>query len=134
MHYSILLDVAGPGLLLVAAGGILGLCLATVIIITIEGIILWRLRWGSFKRALLAATLMNIASTILGFGLVSLTIQWGFLGLSINLALSILLEGMVLMLLKNKAIRENWIAALVANCTSYLLVILPLYLFFDLLK
>jgi hypothetical protein len=39
-----------------------------------------------------------------------------------------------LMLFKRGAAREIWLAALASNCASYLLVMLPAYLFFGLLK
>ena len=134
MHYSIPLDVGGPGLLFVAGGGLLALCLATVVITVLEGLVLWLLHWGSFKRALLAAFVMNLATTILGVGIIPFTISLGYWGLLIDLALSILAEGGILMLFKRDAARENWLAALAANTASYLLVILPLYLVFGLLK
>jgi hypothetical protein len=134
MHYSIPFDVGGPALLLVAGGGFLALCAAIVVISVLECLVLWLMHWGSFKRALLAAFVMNIATTILGVGIVPFTISLGYWGLLIDLLLSILAEGGILMLFKSGAARQNWLAALAANTASYVLIILPLYLLFGLLK
>lgn len=134
MNYSFPLDVAGPEFLFALAGiGIFVFCAVTVGVIFIESLVLWKLKWGTFKRALLAAFVMNLATTILGIGVVPFSSQLGYWGLLIDFALSILLEGLILMLFKRGATRENWIAALTANTASYLLVILPLFLFYGLL-
>ena len=119
-----------------AAAGVslLGLCFITLIVILLESLVLWRLGWGLFKRALLAAFVMNIATSVLGVAVVPFTLQLRFWGLLIDFALSVLVEGGVLMFFKRGAARENWIAALAANSLSYLLVMLPLYLFFGLFQ
>jgi len=134
MHYSKLADVAGPGLLFAAAGGILALCIASLVIIILEGLILWRLRWSSFARAMLASLVMNITTSILGIGVVAFTLPLGVWGLVIDYALSILAEGLVLMLFKRSAARENGLTAFWTNSASYALIILPLYLLLGLLK
>ena len=134
MHYSTLFDVGGPALLVVAGGGLLALIMAKAIITALESLVLWLLHWGTFKRALLAAFVMNLATTILGVGIVLFTVTLSYGGLLIDWALSILVEGGILMLFKSGAVRDNWLAALAANTASYLLVILPLYLLFGLLS
>jgi hypothetical protein len=134
VYYSTSFDIAGPGVVVAAVGGgLLVLCIATGFIIGLESLVLWRLRWGGFKRALLAGFMMNIATTILGIGVVPFTLSLGLAGLLIDFALSILVEGGILMLFKRGVVCENWVAALVSNIASYILVILPLYLFFGLL-
>jgi len=133
--YAIPFDVAGPGLALAVAGvGLVVMCVATVVIIALEGVILWALKWSAFKRALLVALVLNVATTILGFGIVPFTALLGGWGLLIDFILTVLFEGGILLLLKRGAARENWIAALATNAASYLLVILPLYLAFGLLN
>lgn len=134
MHYSTLFDIAGPGLLYAVAGSILLMLCGSGIIFVLEGLILWRLHWGSFKRAMLASFVMNLTTTILGIGIVLATLQFKIWGLLIDLGLSILCEGAVLMLFKRKAARENWKAALISNFVSYLLIILPLFNLGGLLK
>jgi len=127
-------DVAGPGLLAAAGASLLILCLVSLVIIIMESLVLWQLRWAGYKRSLMGAFVMNLATTILGAGVVWFTLQLGYWGLLIDLVLSVLVEGGVLMLFKRGSSRENLIAALTANAASYLLVILPLYLFYGLLK
>jgi len=52
-----------------------------------------------------------------------------YLGLLLDFLLSVLIEGGVLMLFKRGAPRANWVAALAANAASYLIIILPLFIF-----
>lgn len=133
MHYSTSFDIAGPGLLYAMAGGALLMLCGSGLILLVESLILWLLKWGSFKRSLLASFVINLSTSILGIGIVAFTIQWGVWGLLIDFGLSVLIEGAILMLLKRNAARENWVAALAANGASYLLVIFPLYAFVGLL-
>ena len=134
MHYSPAFDVAGPGLLVAAAGvSLLVLCIIILIVVGLESLVLWRLRWGPYKRALLAAFVMNLATSILGVAVVPFTLQLRFWGLLIDFAVSVLVEGGILMLFKRGAARENLVAALAANSASYVLIMLPLYLFYGLL-
>ncbi len=134
MYFQSSFDVAGPGLLFVAAGGILAMCAASAFIIVLEGIILWRLRWGTLLRSLLASFGMNFATSTIGLAVVPFTLPLGIPGLIIDLVLSILIEGLVLTLLKRGANRENWLGALIGNLASYLLVITPIYILIGLLK
>lgn len=121
-------DAAGP---LVAVGlGCILLIILTLIISTLESIVMFLLKWGRFGRSLWAALLMNITSTI--FGLVALAFSDVLIGDSNNLlaiafVLSVLIEGGVLMLMKRGAARQNWIMSLIANLASYIFIILPLF-------
>jgi hypothetical protein len=133
MHYSPFFDLALPGLIYAAAGGMLAIIFAAVIIVLIESIILWRLRWGSFARSMLAGFVMNFATSVLGLGLIAALLYLGYWGLLIDFAISVLVEGGILMLFKRGAARENWKATLIVNAASYLLVILPMYLLLGLL-
>ena len=124
-------DVAGPGLIFVVlGGGILTLIILTILIALIEGVALTLLRWDSFKRSYLVALLMNTISTIIGAILLFLMPQeqnlWWII---ISFALSIVTEGFVLMLFKRGAARQNWVAALIANLASYIILIAPIYYF-----
>ena len=75
MFHSANFDVAGPGLVVAAAGiGLLALCIVSLIVIILESLVLWRLHWGTFKRSLLAAFVMNLATSILGAGVVVVTL------------------------------------------------------------
>ena len=93
----------------------------------LESIVLKLLKWGTFWRSLLASLLMNLPSTLAGFGLI-----WLFglsslnrLGIWLILStwtLSVAIEGVVLILMNRDGGRENWTASLVANTASYLLI------------
>jgi len=140
----VIADVAvGP---IILFGGLtLGL-IAFVPIVLIESLVLWRLRWGSFGRSLGDSAIINVASTLVGLVLFTLFVQTAFqcvrvpagdgqhtvnscgwlisplLGLAIFWALSVAIEGGVLLLLKRHAPRQTWIAALAGNAVSYLLL------------
>jgi len=121
-------DAAGP-LVMVGLSCSL-LIILTLIISTLESVVMFLLKWGRFSRSLWASLLMNIASTM--FGLVALAFLDVLIGdsnlvLAIAFLLSVLIEGGVLMLMKRGATRQNWIASLTANLASYLFIILPLF-------
>lgn len=124
-------DVAGPGVVLFMVGaGLGGLCILTLVITLLEAIVLLLLKWGTFGRSLVAALVMNLVTTMIGFGmLVFMKGDAVYLGLLLDFLLSILIEGGVLMLFKRGAPRANWVAALAANAASYLIIILPLFIF-----
>ncbi len=124
-------DVAGPGVLLFMVGaGLGGLCILTLVITLLEAIVLLLLKWGSFGRSLAAALVMNLVTTMIGFGmLVFMKGDAVYLGLLLDFLLSILIEGGVLMLFRRGAARANWIASLSANAASYLIIILPIFIF-----
>lgn len=121
-------DAAGP-LVMVGLSCSL-LIILTLIISTLESVVMFLLKWGRFSRSLWASLLMNIASTM--FGLVALAFLDVLIGdsnlvLAIAFVLSVLIEGGALMLMKRGATRQNWIASLTANLASYLFIILPLF-------
>jgi len=129
-------DVAAPWLagLVVGAGGCT-LIVLTLIISTIESLVMVLLKWDRFARSLWASLFMNIISAIFGmvFGLVALAFpdvslikRWYTL-LAIAFVLSVLIEGGVLMLMKRGAVRQNWIVSLTANLSSYMFIILPFF-------
>lgn len=124
-------DVAGPGVVLFMVGaGLGGLCILTLVITLLEAIVLLLLKWGSFGRSLAAALVMNLVTTMIGFGmLVFMKGDAVYLGLLLDFLLSILIEGGVLMLFRRGAARANWIASLSANAASYLIIILPIFIF-----
>lgn len=122
MFASPIFDVAGPGALILFGGVFfVGFLTGTLVV---ETLVLWLLKWGSFYRSLLAAFLMNLASTLLGFVLFGLSLL-GVDSLSLvffGFILSVAVEGGVLMLMKKGAARQNWIVALAANIASYILL------------
>jgi hypothetical protein len=124
-------DVAGPGVVLFMVGaGLGGLCILTLVITLLEAIVLLLLKWGTFGRSLVAALVMNLVTTMIGFGmLVFMKGDAVYLALVLDFILSVLIEGGVLMLFRRGAARANWVAALSANAASYLIIILPIFIF-----
>lgn len=127
MFASIPFDVPGPWMLIVAAVFSLGALIVLTLFITIvESVVMLLLKWGMFRRILWASLLMNVTSTIFGGVLIALGLfSDSYIWLAVAFVLSVLIEGGVLMLMKRGAARQNWIASLVANLVSYLLIILP---------
>jgi hypothetical protein len=122
MSYSVLADVGGP--ILFAGFGVV----AYLALSLLESIVLRLLKWGTFWRSLLASLLMNLPSTLVGFLLIWLAgfpnrlDYWLFI-IPAAWALSVVIEGGVLGLMKRDGGRQNWIAALAANTASYLLLL-----------
>ena len=121
MHFSVLADVGGP--ILVAGFGVV----VYLALFLIESIVLRLLKWGTTWRSLLASLLMNLPSTLVGFGLIglfglsSLNRLGGWLVLS-TWVLSVAIEGGILVSMNRDGGRQNWVAALAANTASYVLV------------
>lgn len=124
------LDAGGPLLLVIVFGGV-GLLLLPLLFI-IEGAALLALKWGSAKRCLLDAIYMNLASTLLGsfavcgllFNTPQLDTRGTLLFILITWAISVLVEGTILALLKRHPPRKTWLTALAANTISYALLVL----------
>ncbi len=129
MNIHLSLDVAAPGLVL----GQLALTAAFLIllfslIVLVESVVLQVLRWGSFKRSVRGSFWMNLASTLAGFLVLSMVPKWGFIGLIIAWALSVLIEWAVLAHFRPGEKRYTLSVSASANLVSYLLLILPAYL------
>jgi len=127
MHTSLSYDVAGPGILIAAAIFSFGaLVVLTLFISLAESIVMFLLKWDKYGRSLLASLLMNVTSTIFGGILIAIgALYSSFLWLAAAFALSVLIEGGILMLMKRGAARQNWIASLLSNIVSYVLIIAP---------
>ncbi len=122
-------DVAAPGLVLGQLALTAGfLILLFSLIVLVESVLLQVLRWGSFKRSLRGSFWMNLASTLVGFFVLSLVPRLGFLGLLVAWAISVLIEWAVLARFQPGKKRYTLTLALSANLVSYLLLILPAYL------
>jgi len=122
-------DVAAPGLVLGQLALTAGfLVLLFSLIVLVESVVLQVMRWGSFKRSLRGSFWMNLASTLVGFFVLSLVPRLGFLGLLVAWMLSVLIEWAVLARFQPGQKRYMVSLALSANLVSYLLLILPAYL------
>jgi hypothetical protein len=124
-------DVYLPGLILPLLNvfGLFGLGVFLVVLLLLETLVLVLVKWAGFGKALLAALFMNLVSTIIGlildFTLWDWQLWWVIL---VAFAVSVIVEGVVLMLMRRTTPRLNIIAALAANLASYLILILPLAL------
>lgn len=117
------LDIAGPATIaarqLTSGEGVLLL----IVIVLLEAFVLRAMKWGNFRRALIASTVMNAVTTVLGFFLLDLLdVIDPLFGLLLGWALSVGLEGGMLLLLNRGRARANWLGALVANTASYILL------------
>jgi hypothetical protein len=131
-------DVVGPGLL-VGAGVGLGLGLVSfAAVIVIEAVVLWGLRWAGLWRSLLAAFLMNLLTTLVGFvflGVLLAPDNWllWLLIWFVAWLLSVALEWGVLALMDRQKLRRAFVASLVANAATYLPLLLLYGVFIQLL-
>jgi hypothetical protein len=124
------LDVIAPGMILISLGlGLIALSLLTLLIALVEAVALTLLKWNSFPRSLLAALIANVTSSLVG-GLLLIFLQdIPVIWMIIAFILSVVIEGAILIKIQPAVGRRTWLLALVANLASYLLLILPAYLF-----
>jgi hypothetical protein len=110
-------------------GSILVLILLTLLIAVIEMLVLQLLAWGDFYHALKTAIVMNMASSLVCTGLLFLVPRPELWGLGIAWLLSVIIEGNIMLRVKPGVACSNWTAAIIVNLVSYLLLIVPAYLF-----
>src|SRR5882724_4511466 len=116
------------------------------LVVALETIVVWRLEWGSLRRSFFDMLMANAASTVLGFvfylGLYSVSYAcrsvpysdgkhvvtscgWSVPSVLILVLMwlaSVIIEGGVLLLLHRHPPRQTWIAVIIANVVSYLLL------------
>lgn len=101
-------------------------------VVLLEAIALRLLQWGSFWRSLLDSFLVNLVTTILGLFLpagLSAIDMLSFLLPDFSLrspvvffllgAMSVAVEGVLLLWIRRRPAAETWRAALIANVVSY---------------
>ncbi|MBA3531249.1 MAG: hypothetical protein H0T73_04925 [Ardenticatenales bacterium] len=116
--YSSLWDVVAPTAIFALLGlGVTALCFSSLLVVLIEAAVLWKMGWGTFRRSFLDSLGMNVLSVLLG-AVILIPLAPLFL-LIIAFALSVLIEGGVLTMLKRHPVRETWTGALAANAASY---------------
>lgn len=88
-------------------------------IMLLESIVLWRMKWGSYRLSFFDALMMNFASFIgLLLGLGPYITTTGLWGLTLFCTYSTMVEGAVLMLLERHHPKKVWLCAVVANGLS----------------
>lgn len=133
MLKTILLADVLPAQTIPIIGGV-GFIAFELIVIVCETLVLWQLKWGTWRRSLIDASLTNMTSGIIGLPLSLINFAalsritppaifiplWLFL----SWALSFLIEGSMLLLLRRKTLRETTFVSAVANAASYCILVL----------
>ena len=125
-----LFDVITPGLtfLALSLGGV-ALCLVTILVALVEGVVLTLFKWNNFPRSLLGSGIANLVSGLAAGALLIFLQKLPVIWMGIAFLLSILIEGAILLKIQPESGRRTWLVALVANIASYAILILPAYLF-----
>jgi hypothetical protein len=108
---------------------LLTLLIVLLLTVLIETIALQLMRWGDFKGCLRAALVMNLASIVIWFIMLVMVPQLGLAGLLLAFLLSTVIEWGVLARMRRGVVAYNFLAALVANLASYLIILLPAFLY-----
>jgi hypothetical protein len=117
-------DSVGMAVLVISA-----LVVLLLIIIVIESAALQFIGWGNLRRSLRGALFMNLASALFTFIFLALVPRLGWPGLLGGAIISVLIEGLILRRMKPDGGSSNWTAAIIANLTSYIILILPVDLY-----
>jgi hypothetical protein len=130
MSYSFFFGVNTPGAVIaLLIGTLITILLLFLLISVIETVVLQSLRWGNFRQCIKASLVMNAVSSIVSLVLTILVQRPALWGLLVAWGLSVLIEGWVLRAIRREPASLNWLVAVAANLVSYLLLILPAYLF-----
>lgn len=108
---------------------ILSVAILVFLIALVEMVALQLLRWGNTRQSLRASLAMNIVSSAAGILLLVLFPQPGLMDLLAGWFILVAIEGGVLTRLRPQTPRYNWFIAGAANLASYLILILPAFLF-----
>ncbi|HJZ48340.1 MAG TPA: hypothetical protein VKE41_14285 [Roseiflexaceae bacterium] len=121
-----LADIAnGPAILTI---GLVGGGVLFLLVVLIEAVVLRLLRWAVFWRSLRDALVANLASALIGLVIGCVALSGTFFdGLTFPVLVaawlgSIVIEAGALKLLSSHTWRAIWLAALVANTASYVLI------------
>jgi len=123
-HYLIFTDTMAPIILY-----LLTLFIVLLLTALIETVALQLMRWGTFKQCIRAALVMNLASLIGWILMLVIVPQFGFAGLLLAILFSTVIEWGVLARMKRGVAAYNFLAALAANLASYLIILLPAFLY-----
>jgi hypothetical protein len=100
-----------------------------LLISLVEMVVLQLLHWGNTRQSMRASLAMNLISSVVGILLLVLFPQPSLRNLSIAWLLLVAIEGGVLTYIRRQTPRYNWFVAAAANLASYLVLILPAFLF-----
>ena len=105
------------------------LCLVTLLIVLIEGVVLTWLKWAGFGQSLVSALVANLLSTFVTVVLLALSGQPHIAFLALGWLISSLIDAGILILFKRQPARRTLLCAAAANLASYLILILPAFYF-----
>jgi hypothetical protein len=123
---NIIRSTGGAGLIILTA---LTIGILIMLITLVEMVCLQLLRWGNTRQSMRASLAMNLTSSVVGILLLLLFPQPNVRNLLIAWFILVVIEGGVLTFIRRETPRYNWFAAAIANFASYLILILPAFLF-----
>jgi hypothetical protein len=98
-----------------------------LVFVVIETAVLQFVNWGDFRFCLKASLLANLASgLVLTFSLIMIP-RLGLAGLVVGVIISTLIEGLVFLRLQPGKKRLDWLAAILANLASFVILIFPIF-------
>jgi hypothetical protein len=100
-----------------------------LVFVVVETAVLQLVNWDEFRVCLKASLLANLASGVVVTLSLILIPRLGLAGLIAGVCLSTLIEGLVLFRLKPGAKRLDWLAAVLANLASFMILIFPIFWF-----
>jgi hypothetical protein len=118
---------AAPIVLLIF--GFLALLVVDLLLGLVEGVALTLLSWNPTRTCMKVSFIMNLASGIVNGVLLILLQSNPLIWLPISFVISLLVEGFILAYFKRNTLRQNSLFVIIANLSSYLLLILPAYYF-----
>ena len=99
------------------------------LIVLVEMVVLQLLHWGNTRQAMRASLTMNIPSSVVGILLLLLFPHPNLRNLLIAWFFLVVIEGVVLTRIRPQNTRYNWLVVALANLASYVILILPAFLF-----
>jgi hypothetical protein len=118
---------AAPVVLLIF--GFLALLVVDLLLGLVEGVALTLLSWNPTRTCMKVSFIMNLVSGLIN-GILLILLQTNpLLWLPVSFAISLLVEGFILTYFKRNSLRQNSLFVVIANLSSYLLLILPAYYF-----
>jgi hypothetical protein len=100
-----------------------------LVFVVIETAVFQLVNWGEFRLCLKASLLANLASGLAVILSMIMIPRLGLAGLIAGVFLSTLIEGLVLLRLKPGSKRLDWLAAVLANLTSFMILTFPIFWF-----
>jgi hypothetical protein len=108
---------------------VLAVLIVVCLIALVEMVVLQLVHWGNTRQSMRASLAMNIPSSLAGILLLVLFPQPNFLNLIMSWPILVIIEGIILIRLRPGSLLYNGFAVVLANLASYLILILPAFLF-----